>query len=260
MTRANSADTTAGTSETATILVGAASLIGGRTVQQDAHHWVVTEDGCVVAAVADGVGSVPRSEVIAAAAARAVVAFGARPEYRDDPAHAIELARITMTLHADHADTERADVFYDHEFGDPWGRHPDTTVVMATAEKNGEIHIGWIGDCRAWVHLHDGRLVQLTEDHNPPWDQRTLTRSLVRGNPENAHWHRSSIRADRPRHLVLTSDGVHDVLCPTDIGEVLTHAQTPQLAATWMTDWAVRDAGPSADNATALVAELPNLY
>ncbi|MGW5441437.1 PP2C family protein-serine/threonine phosphatase [Nocardia asteroides] len=245
--------------ETATVLVGAASLIGGRDVQQDAHDWRITDSGYVVAAVADGVGSVPRSEVIAEAAARAAVAFGARPEYQDDPAHVIELARITMTLHGAHATSEISDVFYDHEFGSPDGSYPNTTIVVATAEAaTGEIHVGWIGDCRAWVHLRDGRLIQLTSDHNEPWNRAVLTRSLVRGEPENAHWHPGTNRAHRPRHVVLTSDGVHDVMSAAYIREVLLHAESPKQAATWLTEWAVRDAGRGADNATAVVLELPD--
>lgn len=243
----------------ASILIGAASLIGGRSAQQDAHDWRITDSGYAVAAVADGVGSVARSEVIAEAAARAAVAFGARPEYQDDPAHVIELARITMTLHGAHATSEISDVFYDHEFGSPAGLYPDTTIVVATAEPaTGEIHVGWIGDCRAWVHLRDGRLIQLTTDHNQPWDTTRLTRSLVRGEPENAHWHPSTISAHRPRHVVLTSDGVHDVVSAADIREVILHAENPNQAATWLTEWAVRDAGRGADNATAVVLGLPD--
>lgn len=64
--------------------------------------------------------------------------------------------------------------------------------------------MGWIGNCRASTHLNDGRLIQLTRGHNLAefGSPHVLTRSLVRGKPEAAHWHRTAIEGYQPRHVV----------------------------------------------------------
>lgn len=233
--------------------------IGARRVQQDAAQWSTQTHGdYLVAAVANGVGSVPHSEVIAEAATRAAIGFGAHPAYIDDPAHVIELTRTALPLIGGYADPETGVVFDAYEHGDTYGRHPDAALVVATVAPDGEVHAGWVGDCRAWLHLGDGRLIQLTHDHNPLWATHVLTRSLHSGGPENAHWYPNTHADFRSRHVLLTTDGVHDVLTVEQIRYALAHAPTVGRAACWLTRWAERAAGPFADNATALLVALPD--
>lgn len=243
--------------------MASSSLIGGRSVNQDAFAWSEygdpANDGYVVAAVADGLGSIPSSELIAEAAVDAAVTIGARLDHQDDPAHLIKLATVVVGLHERYADQRH--IFDAFEHGDAFGRRPDTVLVVATATTAGEVHAGWIGDCRAYIRVVDGRLIQLTHDHNLGrfGHPHRLTRSLAhpdRG-PETGRWYLSTDPAHQVLQVLLTSDGVHEVLPKRAIAYALATAPTPQRAVAWLTGWAVRAAGRHADNATALLLTLP---
>lgn len=240
--------------------IGAARLIGDRTRQQDAYGHRCHDD-YLVAVVADGLGWAAGSGLIAEASVAAVTAFGTALDHQYDPAHLIELARVTVALHADYASTDQQNILLDFEDGGPYGRRPDTCMVVATIGHDGEVHIGWVGDCRGWIRLRDGRLLQLTSDHNyadlgaPHIVTRTLSSEA---GPETNHWHYSPDTNLRPTHLVLTTDGVHGPLPPSMLTFSITTAPTAAHAARWLTESAVRAAGTGADNATCMVVRLPD--
>ncbi|PEH76413.1 hypothetical protein CRM89_10790 [Nocardia sp. FDAARGOS_372] len=236
--------------------IASASLIGARSVNQDAFSWAIhgdpTSTGYLVAAVADGMGSRPGSELVARAAVDAAVTIGAALEYQSDPVHLIHLAGVAVGAFAEYA--QRKDIFYAFADGE---NNPDTTLVVATIGHDREVQIGWIGDSRAYLRITDGRLIPLTHDHNlghighPHVLTRTL-RHLDEG-PEHAAWHPSRRREFTPRQILLTTDGIHDVLTDEVIAYALSTARTPGRAVAWLTQWAVRAAGTHADNATAVL-------
>ncbi|MBF6250180.1 PP2C family protein-serine/threonine phosphatase [Nocardia farcinica] len=236
--------------------ITSASLIGARAINQDAFSWAAHGDpastGYLVTAVADGMGSQPESGLVARAAVDAAVAIGAALEYQSDPVHLIHLAGVAVGAFAEYA--QRKDVFYAYADGE---NNPDTTLVVATIGHDGEVQIGWIGDSRAYVRITDGRLIPITHDHNlghighPHVLTRTL-RHLDKG-PEHAAWHPSRRHEFTARQILLTTDGIHDVLTDEVIAYALSTARTPSRAVAWLTQWAVRAAGIHADNATAVL-------
>ncbi|WP_280489162.1 PP2C family protein-serine/threonine phosphatase [Nocardia carnea] len=239
-----------------------ASEIGGRTRQEDAATMRTHRadwGGYVIAAIADGVGSVPGTHVIADAAVHAVCALGEAADYQWDPEQLITLAAGVVPLHARYANNRDGRIFDQFEArAELFDPSPDTTVAVATIGPDGAISVGWLGDCRVHVRLVRGDVLALTEDHNMgKFDlPHVLTRSLAHpgDGPQGGSWTPDSNNpGNQPVDVVLTTDGVHDVLPHTAIRCALENAPNPQRAAHWMTRWAVRAAGERADNATAVV-------
>lgn len=229
-----------------------ASLQGDRDYQQDAAYWT-RQDGHLVAAVADGMGSGKGSGGIAGLAVdlatRIASAYGP-----DNPQKAIaatgECVRVLTA-------------------GDR-GRNDDTTLVLATVDPAGTVRVAWVGDSRCYVLTRGGRLRQLTKDHNRgPWAPNVLTRALLGPDLHHLHdgaqeceWHTPeyaewSGSADPAVMVVLVTDGVCGPLGDEEIRHVLETAPNPRRAARRLTGNAVRAAEENcADNATALVIDL----
>ncbi|MGW4241845.1 PP2C family protein-serine/threonine phosphatase [Nocardia sp. NPDC004722] len=242
--------------------VAAASLIGGRAHNEDATahaRYLEADPGYVVVAAADGVGSIAGSALIADAAAHAACTLAATVDYRTAPAQLIRLTRAAVPLCGRHANPAQRRAFEDYT-GEYQVPRPSTTLVVATVTPDAEVHVGWIGDSRAYVLLGNTRLVQLTRDHNLAAFGRPfeLTRSLARpeGQPEENDWP-SWPNLLRARRVLLCTDGVHEALSQKTIRRILTVAPTSQQAAHWLTRAAVAAAGTRADNATAVVVTLP---
>lgn len=229
-----------------------ASLQGGREYQQDAAYWT-RERGCLVAAVADGMGSGKDSGRIAGLAVdlatRICSAYGP-----GDPEKAITATGECVRALAEH---DR-------------GRNDDTTLVLATIDHARTVRVAWVGDSRAYVLTRRGRLWQLTKDHNRgPWAPNVLTRALLgpelyhlhdgaqeceRHTPEYAEW---SDPVDPAVMVALVTDGVCGPLTEAQIGGILRDAPNPRRAARRLTGSAVRAVEQGhADNATALVIDL----
>lgn len=242
--------------------IGEAKHIGGRRVQQDAYSYrtrTTNHQAYMVAAIADGVGSAPGSEHVARAAVEAVCALGQAGDYEHNPSELLPMAAAVLPLHAEYAapESDAAGALAEFGYADD-AYSPDATIAVVTIGEDAEIKAGWLGDCRVWVHRADGELIAITEDHNMGWCGRphVITRSL--GKPgeaaaQRASWMHSGSPEWRPVHVLLTTDGVHDVLPARVIAHALTTAPNARRAALWLTRWAVRAAGPEADNAAALV-------
>lgn len=241
--------------------IGEAKHIGGRRVQQDAFSYrtrMTYNQAYMVGAIADGVGSAPGSEHVARAAVEAVCALGQAGDYEFNPSELLPMAAAVIPLHAEYAAPESDAAGALSEFGYAYDAYsPNTTIAVVTIGENAEIKAGWLGDCRVWVRRVDGELFAITEDHNMGWCGRphVITRSL--GKPgegaQRSAWMHSGKPEWRPTHVLLTTDGVHDVLPERVIAHALATAPNARRAALWLTRWAVRAAGPEADNATALV-------
>ncbi|MFI7524548.1 PP2C family protein-serine/threonine phosphatase [Nocardia salmonicida] len=249
--------------KTPIVAIGQAEQIGDRSVQQDAVNFRTrTADPAayMVAAIADGVGTAHGSEYIARAAVEAVCALGEFADYQFNPEELLPLAAAVLPLYAPTAHAEAQTAFTGFADGPGYGHRPNTTIAAVTIGEDAEIYVGWLGDCRVWVELADGRLIQLTEDHNQAAIGRpnVVTRTLA--NPgegaQRAYWHHWGVPERRPVRVLLTTDGVHDVLPERAIRYALTTAPNALRAATWLTQWAVRAPGRDADNATALVLEI----
>ncbi|MEV0773573.1 PP2C family protein-serine/threonine phosphatase [Nocardia salmonicida] len=241
-----------------------ATEIGGRTVQQDAATFRTRSapGACyLIAAIADGLGSAKGSEYVARAAVEAVCALGEAADYGYCPEELLPLAAAVLPLHIPTAESAAGIAFSGFADGPGYGYRPDTTIAVVTIDDDADINVGWLGDCRVWVEVTDGRLIQLTDDHNMARIGRpnVVTRTL--GKPgegfQHANWHHAGRPDWWPVRVLLTTDGVHGAIPARAIHYALTTAPNAQRAAIWLTRWAVRAAGrDAADNATALLFEI----
>ncbi|WP_109530052.1 MULTISPECIES: protein phosphatase 2C domain-containing protein [Nocardia] len=236
--------------------VGAAPLPAPHPAQRGATgHRYGPGDAYVVAAVAAASNSTKGSEVIAQAGVRAVTAYRAAFDHRDDPAYLFELARVALPLHTEFATGTQQHALSAFQDRECVHRRPDTALVVALVTPSGDVHLGWLGNSRAWLYFDTGELLQHTTDHHLT---ETGSPSLS-GNdaPENRHWCRAAHPWRRPTHVVLTTAGVHEFLPPRAIAHALATASTACRAAHWLTRWAERVARTRADSPAALVLRLP---
>lgn len=249
-----------------TLIIGSASLAGGRK-QQDAVRWrYVTsgehpEDRYVAAVVCDGVGSGedsgPIANTVAAVAVNAVAEYGAYL-----PELALHTARETaVDLHPEA------------------GGNDNTCTVAAGVDEAGNVEGAWIGDCRASLLTRGGKYLRMSRDHNRGGRFRhILTRVLIPENgyrpetgdehtPETFRYDATAAYGFQAARVLLTSDGVHDVLTDDQIRWVLLNVADPDRAARKLTEWAVRGVEArqkvqpdpyfrGADNATAIVVDV----
>ncbi|PPJ36479.1 hypothetical protein C5E45_20765 [Nocardia nova] len=162
--------------------VGAHSDQGTREYQQDAYDYNQFADPdrwCV--AVADGLGFSSGSDMIANAAVGLAVKI-AEHVAADHPALVLEITRAVLPEMARYAAEGSRAAHHLEAFGDDTTSRSvaDTALVVATITEFGEVHVSWLGDCRAYILTVDGRLIQLTDDHNrasigrPDFITRTL--------------------------------------------------------------------------------------
>jgi len=88
-----------------------------------------------------------------------------------------------------------------------------------------------------------------------------LTRSVANRGQEGkdvelCRWH-STTGADRPARLLLATDGTYGPLPDAAIIFALQHEANPARAARRLVRWAVRAGGKHADNAAAVVVNVP---
>ncbi|WP_160050737.1 PP2C family serine/threonine-protein phosphatase [Nocardiopsis sp. FR4] len=230
------------------ITFGAHSDQGLRDSQQDAHHVVFNRDtGQWAAALADGFG--PEDDVAEAAREATVTAATKAVPY--DPY--VGLGEAAARL----------------------GRDYDGDCVMVVASQytpNDAIDVAWVGDCRAYTWA-GGELTQLTRDHNEAQElldagmpeefarkRRNIVTTSVARSFESEYGTRS---AAAPELVLLTTDGVHDVLDDEEISEIVWRFDTdPEVCAQALVE-AAREADAdrpkaeqSGDNATAVVIRL----
>jgi protein phosphatase len=211
-----------------------ASAQGPRTVNADAVGAFARAGQGIVFALADGIGDEPD----AARGARAAALAAARTPVSKGPVEAVLAA-------------QRAVRGVD--------RYCDSVLVVAMPSTDHDgYRLAWVGDARAYSWF-SGTLEQVTMDH-------TLAQYFRdRGQPTAPHMDHvvtTSVRTAGaaeigtaeapPGGLLLTSDGVHKVLTPAAILDLLGRSEG---AAAALVETAIALGG--ADNATAIVVEPP---
>jgi protein phosphatase len=185
-------------------------------------------------ALADGVGDDPG----AGRAAQTAAAAAARTPVGEGPVAGILNAQRAL-----------------HELGGTG----DAVLVVAMPFEGG-YRIAWVGDARAYAW--NGSMVRrLTVDHTLAEYFRSRHQPYT---PRMEHMVTTSVRTTKPGEigtsevvgggLLLTSDGVHKVLPPATIDELLAD---PARSAAALVETAIAIGG--SDNATALFVEQPEV-
>lgn len=235
---------------------GVVSVAGRRPANEDA--WSAHAAGAVACyIVADGVGGQERgAQAATTTAAAAARAFDERRAAGDDPPAAL-LAAVAAANEEVYRLAQSLGV-----------ERMGCTLVLATAG-GGRLDVAHVGDARAWL-LRAGRLFQLTRDHT--WVQEQVDRGTI--TPADAAQHElrhivtrvlgngPTIEAalSRPAafepgdRLLLSTDGLHDVVDETRLARLLV-AGAPPEAARALVEAAL--AAGSEDNVTALVVVEP---
>lgn len=203
--------------------------------------------GPIIVAVADGMGGHAAGEVASHVAIEAAVG-------EDDASARDRVAAASKAVLASAGqDQARAGM--------------GTTLTLAVFDENGVMHLGHVGDSRAYL-LRDGELQQITTDH-------TLVAELValgRLRPEQAATHpqrhivtralgMSGVGIDSEEmtvfagdRILLCSDGLTGMVGDAEITEILTDVGSPEEAA-----WALVEAANRAgglDNTTVAVVDV----
>jgi serine/threonine protein phosphatase PrpC len=228
--------------------VGWASGQGPRADNQDfAGAWLGSETERarhgMVAALADGVSGGAAGRVAAELAVRALIeGYYAQPD-TIGVASAVErvMAPYNRWLAA---------------MGRGAGMAHSATTFTGLVIKGRRAHVLHVGDSRAW-HLRGERLAQLTSDHthSHPDRRHILLRALgLEDQLRLDHHELELVEHDR---LLLTSDGVHGVLAPRRLADLMGARQSAQADADSIVAAALRAGGQ--DNATALVIDVVTL-
>lgn len=237
------------------LIVGAASEAG--TVRERNEDLIYVPDqsvaeqsDVVIVAVADGMGGHERGEVAARIAIDTLLQRFAEADSED------------AVLFLKQAYRAANQTIYDD--GSAKGEHNLMGTTLVTAIIRGEdLTVGNVGDSRAYL-LRAGRLNQVTTDHSLVAEQvrmGVMTQDEARGSTHKnivtrAIGHRERVDVDifeikllPEDRLLLSSDGIHDVLEESEMGDVLS-ALPPEEASRELISRAL-NAG-SSDNVSAI--------
>ena len=235
-------------------LVFAAATDVGRMRKNNEDSYLSSQP---VAAVADGMGGHSAGEVASAIAIEELAALGSRGPWENETAATDDLKQAI--LRANRRIREMA-------AGDRKLLGMGTTLV-ALLEDGDMVHVANVGDSRGYL-LRQGELSQVTVDHS-------LVQELVddgRLSPEDAERHpqRSVItralgidpevefdlftyKLQVGDRLLLCSDGLSDVVEPSQIRNVLLRVRNSHQAARKLVTVANEQGGP--DNITVIVVD-----
>jgi PPM family protein phosphatase len=210
-----------------------------------------------VAAVADGMGGHSAGEVASAIAIEELAALRDRGPWENETAATDDLRQAILRANRRIRDMAASDRKL-NGMG---------TTLVALLEDGDLVHLANIGDSRGYL-LRQGELSQVTVDHS-------LVQELVddgRLSPEDAERHpqRSVItralgidpevefdlftyKLQLGDRLLLCSDGLSDVVEPTQIRNVLLRVRNPYEAAGRLIEVANQQGGP--DNITVIVVD-----
>jgi serine/threonine protein phosphatase PrpC len=210
-----------------------------------------------VAAVADGMGGHSAGEVASAIAIEELAALGERGPWENETAATDDLKQAILRANRRIREMAASDRKL-NGMG---------TTLVALLQDGDMVHVANVGDSRGYL-LRQGELSQVTVDHS-------LVQELVddgRLSPEDAERHpqRSVItralgidpevefdlftyKLQVGDRLLLCSDGLSDVVEPTQIRNVLLRVRSPQKAARQLITVANEQGGP--DNITVIVVE-----
>ncbi|WP_329376236.1 PP2C family protein-serine/threonine phosphatase [Streptomyces sp. NBC_01483] len=230
-----------------------AQLIGDRSHQCDATA-TYTHNGVRAYVLADGIGSSDAIRDWTRTAVRRLARAAARLGDAE--------AGLRAVYNRYAAEPDRQD---------PFNRLPTACAVVAVHAPGKPLTIAWCGDARAYVLTASGTLLRLTEDHNlrrvfPPHGNRNRVTSwlgseLTDEQVEKEVGHpaiETAIRHPVRERLLLASDGAYEPLEDNGCRLSAYLTGTPTEAALDFTESAIAFAGGYADNATVLVADLPN--
>lgn len=237
------------------VTVGGATHRGDRPTNQDT---LVVEQDLGLFAVLDGMGGAAAGEIAAQIARDTLVEFTRR--HTSNGYSRRELLEFGI-------DSAGAHVFR-HAKAWPEYAGMGTTVVACLISPQNEIVLGHVGDSRAYL-LRDGRLAQLTRDHNMAQqaldagrtlddDERRYLGSVLTRNLGDEHGAKADMLelglqvGDR---LLLCSDGLSDCVYDETIKSILGFSGSPQEIADTLIEMALCSPHrPNAkDNMTALV-------
>lgn len=235
-------------------LVFAAATDVGRMRKNNEDSYLSSKP---VAAVADGMGGHSAGEVASAIAIEELAALRDRGPWENETAATDDLKQAI--LRANRRIREMA--ARDRKLNGMG------TTLVALLEDGDMVHVANVGDSRGYL-LRQGELSQVTVDHS-------LVQELVddgRLSPEDAERHpqRSVItralgidpevefdlftyKLQVGDRLLLCSDGLSDVVEPTQIRNVLLRVRSPQKAARQLITVANEQGGP--DNITVIVVD-----
>jgi PPM family protein phosphatase len=210
-----------------------------------------------VAAVADGMGGHSAGEVASAIAIEELTALGERGPWENETAATDDLKQAILRANRRIREMAASDRKL-NGMG---------TTLVALLQDGDMVHVANVGDSRGYL-LRQGELSQVTVDHS-------LVQELVddgRLSPEDAERHpqRSVItralgidpevefdlftyKLQVGDRLLLCSDGLSDVVEPTQIRNVLLRVRSPQKAARQLITVANEQGGP--DNITVIVVD-----
>jgi serine/threonine protein phosphatase PrpC len=210
-----------------------------------------------VAAVADGMGGHSAGEVASAIAIEELAALGERGPWENETAATDDLKQAILRANRRIREMAASDRKL-NGMG---------TTLVALLQDGDMVHVANVGDSRGYL-LRQGELSQVTVDHS-------LVQELVddgRLSPEDAERHpqRSVItralgidpevefdlftyKLQVGDRLLLCSDGLSDVVEPTQIRNVLLRVRSPQKAARQLITVANEQGGP--DNITVIVVD-----
>ncbi|MET9888528.1 protein phosphatase 2C domain-containing protein [Streptomyces sp. NPDC006430] len=228
----------------------AAQLIGGRSHQCDATA-TYTDQGRRAYALLDGIGSTEEVRMWTRTATRRLARAAAR-------AGALEGLR---EIHAARA-AELAE--------EGWRAQdmPMAVAVVAVTEPGKRLDVAWCGDARAYLlPTSSDRLERLTTDHNMrqvltdmglepgPYARNRVTSYLGDTSP---HAPLGSVQVPSRGRLVLASDGAYEPLEDAELAISDYVTGSTRRAAHALVTAAIAHADGRADNATALIADLPD--
>jgi protein phosphatase len=228
-----------------------------RQNNEDSSRLAWLSDGSLFVMVADGMGGHEAGEVASGLAVRVVEEVVTRnPD--GDPRERLYAGLI-----------EANDAILDE--GKRSGTRGMGTTAIAGLVRGPEVYVGQVGDSRMY-HIRAGQLVWRTSDHTRVQmllDQRQISEDEARSHPESGMLTRalghSKMADGRPLTpevsaepitlvegdaLVLCSDGLHDLLEDSEIGQAIA-GLTPAAAARALVELACERGGH--DNVTVAV-------
>jgi serine/threonine protein phosphatase PrpC len=208
-----------------------------------------------VAAVADGMGGHRAGEVASAIAIEELSALGERGPWENEAAATDDLKqailRANQRIHEMAASDRQLNGM--------------GTTLVALLEDGDLVHLANVGDSRAYL-LRQGELSQVTVDHSLVQelvDEGRLSREDAERHPQRSVITRAlgidqevefdlfTYKLQVGDRLLLCSDGLSDVVEPTQIRNVLLRVRDPQRAAARLIEVANEHGGP--DNITVIV-------
>lgn len=235
-------------------LVFAAATDVGRMRKNNEDSYLSSKP---VAAVADGMGGHSAGEVASAIAIEELAALGSRGPWENETAATDDLKQAILRANRRIREMAASDRKL-NGMG---------TTLVALLEDGDMVHVANVGDSRGYL-LRQGELSQVTVDHS-------LVQELVddgRLSPEDAERHpqRSVItralgidpevefdlftyKLQIGDRLLLCSDGLSDVVEPTQIRKVLLRVRSAHRAARELVTVANEQGGP--DNITVIVVD-----